>query len=64
MMADKKYGHPILTIRLPQEYREALEKLGSRNDISLSTMIRWAVQEYLKHRGIDVKDYSDGRTGF
>ena len=61
MMANKKYGHPILTIRLPQEYRDALERLGSRHGTSLSTMIQRAVRDYLRNEGVEVKEYHDAR---
>lgn len=60
-MVGKQSGHPIMTIRLPQEYRDALDKLASKWGATTSELIRSAVEDYLKEHGVNVKKYEDGR---
>ena len=37
-----------LTIRLPLYQYTKLEKLSKDNDVSIATIVRWAIKDYIK----------------
>ena len=37
-----------LTIRLPNEQYTAIENLSKDSDVSIATIVRWALKEYTK----------------
>lgn len=40
-------------VRLPEEYREALQKLKAKTDRAITTCVRRGVDKELKENGID-----------
>ena len=37
-----------ISIRLPQDYYNSLEILSKDNDVSIATVVRWAIKDYIK----------------
>lgn len=37
-----------LTFRLPEEQYNSLERLSKDSDVSVATIVRWAVKDYIK----------------
>ena len=37
-----------ITIRFTEEQYAEIQKLSSENDVSIATIVRWAIKEYFK----------------
>lgn len=51
-MTSKRYGDPVLTLRIPKESLAALKLLAARESTSVSGILRALIDQRLKESGI------------